>query len=57
MQDRTVYLLCAGLVFFTLLIVATAAFFPANKKLYAPFAGILGNFSGALFTWLQEGKN
>jgi hypothetical protein len=53
MQDKVLWVLCGGLFFFTLVIIGTAWFFPGNEKIYALFAGILGNFSGALFTWLQ----
>jgi hypothetical protein len=56
MRDTVLWVLCGGLLFFTLVIVGVAFMFPGNEKLYALFAGILGNFSGSLFTWLQISK-
>ncbi len=53
-------MLCAGLLFFTIVILLCVAFWPAHEKLFVLFAGILGNFNGSLMTYLQvrrsEGK-
>lgn len=52
-KDLTLRLLVAGLVLYTLLALGAAVFLPSNEKVYALLAGILGNFSGALFLRLK----
>ncbi len=51
---RTMRILCGGLVFFTVITIIAAHFFPQNAAMYALFSGILGNFSGALFTKIKS---
>lgn len=54
MTNRFSFIIIAiGLVLFSLATVAIAIFVPGNAELYALFAGILGNFSGSLFTLLH----
>lgn len=50
---KVLYILLGGLVFFTITVVVVSLLFPGSEKMFALFAGILGNFSGSLFTWLQ----
>jgi hypothetical protein len=52
-NDRNLWILCGGLFFFTLVVIGVAIFMPGKEAIYALFAGILGNFSGGLFTYLN----
>lgn len=52
-RDRTVALLVAGLLVYTVACMSAAIWLPGNEKVYALLAGILGNFSGALFMRLK----
>lgn len=51
---RYMMLLGVGLVFFTVVTIVAAAFFPQNAAMYALFSNVLGNFSGALFTKIKS---
>lgn len=54
MSNKFTFLVIAGgLVIFAIATAAIAVLVPGNAALYALFAGILGNFSGALFTLLH----
>jgi hypothetical protein len=46
--------LCGGLFLFTIVVIVVAFVFPMDQGIYALFAGILGNFSGALFTKIRK---
>lgn len=50
---KVLYILLGGLAFFTVTVIVVSLLFPGSEKLFALFAGVLGNFSGSLFTWLQ----
>jgi hypothetical protein len=54
-RDNTLWLLAGGLLLYTLVIILVSVMLPGNEKLYALIAGILGNFSGALFMYLRMG--
>lgn len=49
----TFLIIGAGLLLFSATVIGIAVFVPSNAALYALFSGILGNFSGALFTLLH----
>lgn len=54
MTSKFTFLVIAiGLLLFSAATAVIAVFIPANATLYALFAGITGNFSGALFTLLH----
>jgi hypothetical protein len=55
MRDQTLWVLAAGILLFTFVVILTARFFPNNQGMYALFAGILGNFSGGLMVYLHLG--
>lgn len=52
-HDLTFWLLAAGLLIYTMLAVGAAIWLPNNEKVYALLAGVMGNFSGALFLRLK----
>lgn len=54
-RDNTLWLLAGGLLLYTMVIIAVSILLPGNEKLYALIAGVLGNFSGALFMYLRLG--
>ena len=56
-MKNALYILAGGLVFFTVVVIAVTFLFPGKDAVYTLFAGILGNFSGSLFTWLQVGHD
>jgi uncharacterized membrane-anchored protein len=52
-KDNPLWLLAGGLLFFTVIVIAVAAWMPANASINALFSGILGNFSGGLMVYLR----
>ncbi len=54
-EDKTLFVLCGGLFFFTAM-VFIVVYTKDDVELYALFAGILGQFSGALFMFLKLDK-
>lgn len=48
-----ILVLIFGLVFFSFMAVGVAWRFPENKEIYLLFAGIVGGFSGSLFTVIR----
>lgn len=52
-KDRVLSYLFYGLVFYAGLAGLVAWLFPANEKLMALIAGIVGNFSGAFLMYVR----
>ena len=50
-------LLFVGLLVFSIAVIVCAVELPSNERIFAFLTGIAGNFSGALFTYLQLGKD
>lgn len=54
-EDKTLIVLCGGLFFFTLMVMIVV-YTKDDVELYALFAGVFGQFSGALFMYLKGEK-
>lgn len=53
MNRLELIILCAGIVFFSALVLGVAVYLSANQAVYTLFAGILGNFSGGLMVYMN----
>ena len=56
-EDKTLIVLVGGLVFETLMVLVVVYSKGNDSELYGLFAGILNQFAGALFMFLQGKKS
>ena len=52
-QFATLWVLCGGLLIFSLFTLLVAARMSGNQAIYTLFAGLVGNFSGGLMVYLN----
>lgn len=55
-EDKTLIVLCGGLLFFTFMVMVVVYTRSEDVQLYALYAGVFGQFSGALFMHLKGGS-
>jgi hypothetical protein len=52
-ERELVYFLALGLMAFSLIVLGVAIFVPGDRELRTLYAGVMGNFSGALFMYIR----
>jgi hypothetical protein len=55
-EDKTLIVLCAGLLFFSVMVLMVVLWKPSDGQLYTLFAGVFGQFSGALMMHLKPSE-
>jgi uncharacterized membrane-anchored protein len=55
-RDKTLIVLCSGMVFFAGLVMLVTYTRSEDVQLYGLFAGVFGQFSGALMMYLKAEK-
>ncbi len=55
-EDKTLLVLCSGLVFFAFLTITVVVIWPQDAQVYTLFGGVFSQFSGALMMHLTGGK-